>query len=381
MALAKFYYPGISDNKDLTNVFDFDDFVNYTQLNAVMGSNIAIQQFLSYLLDIYNTKSVQNTRDFIENQFQTALYDYIIRNVIAPAVASTNGSTFSATNASQVQYLSDQIYAIIESPTIDWSDLSTIQSQLLAMPSASFNFGSQLTGYANTFDVNAFQSTFVALLMSSLYVAFYFRHITDRIYNCDDFKCKRAFVLAAHVFVYYTFMSVFLVIFGSANSIDSFKNDTGLDNEQLEAFKYQIVLVMDGVLNLLQDENVLDAPDMEIQGVGLANVSTIQGYYDYLKGLSDGNVLKSNSLSFAKQTAQIMQNNLGNYTNEEILKHNQYRRARRSFIVTVVVCVFVLLYLIFLVASRSFLMLYMSSAIIMLVLVIDIIYLSFQKSS
>lgn len=380
--IQKFYYPGISDNTDLTNVFDFDNFMDHVKLSTVLSgggsgvSNIIMNNFIQTVLSVYNSTAQQNTNTFIDQYFQNALSDFIIRNNIATVMAQTTGGNFNINDAGQYKFLSDQIYAIIGSSSIDWSDLTTIQSQMLGLPSSMFAWGSSLTTFAQTFDVNAFQGQVVQLLMANMYIAFYFRHITDRVRNCEDFKCKRAYLLAKYVFVYYTFMSIFLSIFSSSSTVNQFKIDTGLDTNSVETLKYQIVLVMDGVLSQLQNENVLDSPGLEFnslsfQGIGPPAVSDIQGYYEYLKTLSDQNVLKSNYLNEKKKTATIMQNNLGNYTNQEVLSHKQYVDTKRGFIASVIVMFLVILYIVGLVVFRSYTVLYASSAVILLGLAIN----------
>ena len=379
--LDKYYYPGVVDNRDLTNVFDFDNFVDHTQLGNVFAvgnriSNTSLNNFIYYMITVYNTTSKQNTLAFIENDFQNALSDYIIVNNIAPALANTETGVFNVSNQTNYNtFVTQNVYAIIKSSSLDWSDLSTIQSQLLALPNDNFSFIKSLAG-TQTVDTVAFQQQFAQILTNNLYPAFYYRHITDRIKNCDDFKCKRAYLLARYVFVYYTFMSMFLMIFGSPTTVDKFRTDTNSTNDQLETLKYQIILLMDGILGVLQDENILDAPNMEPSkihefiGIKSKKVSDIQGYYEYLRHLSEDNVLKSHYLNEQKKTATIMQNNLSNFTEEEMLSYKRYVDVRRSFIILVVIMFLVISYLITLLTLGRYNILFLTSSIVLLGLAI-----------
>ena len=244
--------------------------------------------------------------------------------------------------------------------------MSTLNQQLLNLPDDLFTFGAGLSSFTSSFDVNAFRTQFVSTLMTYMYTVFYFRHILDRVVNCPDFKCKRVYLLAKYVFVYYTFMSLFLIIFSSASTVSQYSTDTKLQNSDLDLIKYNLVLLLDGILSLLQNENLLDVE-------GSDNVSTITGYYNQIKQLSDMNVSKSFHLQDKKQFAEVMKNNLGNYTNVELESKKRYDKGKRTFVATVIVMLIVIIVLISLLMARAGVAFYVCAGIVLLSLAIDLL--------
>jgi hypothetical protein len=354
----------VTDNSELNNVFDFNNFLDNTRMGKLVNvDNIALKNFVVFLLDVFSTSALQNTKEFVSTKYGNALIDYTFTKLVAPSLASQS-SNFSASNNVQVQYVKNQVNLILNSSMIDWSDMNTIQQQLVNLPSSLFAFGSNFTPFGQTFDVNAFKTSLVNIIMENMYPAFYYRHIVYKVSNCDNLKCKRSYLLAQYVFVYYSFMSIFLAIFSSSATVQKFNVDTGLDMTTLGNMKIQIVLVLDGILSLLQDENLLDS-------TGNGQVSSITQYYNSIKTLSDNNVLKSTYLSDEKRKVHIMHNNLSNHTNSELVSYNDYIKAKRSLLWTIFVMVLVILFLIGLLLKRSFLILYASCALVLLGLAIN----------
>jgi hypothetical protein len=345
---------------DLENVLDYNTFLNTVRLSDVLTSNAVMMYFAKYLLQVFDVTSQQNVSTFVNSDFQNGLADFIIQVHVA---ARLTVSSQQKLNVSQISYLTSHVYAILNGP-IDWSDMSSIKDQLLRLPASLFSFGSNFSTYGTVFNLANFQERFVDILMDTMYPSLYFKHITDRATNCQDFKCKRIYLLTKYLFVYYTFMNVFLSIFSSATTVQTCKNDTGMTSEDLETLKYQLVVVMDGVLSLMQNENMLDVP-------GANQVSSISQYYTQIKNMSNGNILKSNYLNEKKETAEVLRNNLTNYTKNEILSYERFRKERREFIATLLVMFVVVSFLVGLLVTKSYKAMFASSAIVLLGLAIN----------
>ena len=361
--ISKLYYPGIYDNTDITNIFDFDNFLDHTKFMNILsvdsskGLDINLaSKLLEYLTSV--PSDVNGTRDFIDKRFGNLIYDYTFWEVFSKEFGNHVGSLYNSQNKGHGQALYTNVMGIFNS-AVDYSDLATLSSQFMSLPDKYFTFGSNFTPYGDKFDINAFKSDFIELLVKYFYPYHYFIHIQERVKNCDDFKCKRAYLLAKYVFVYYLYMSIFVFLFGTGNAVRDVATTLKKDNASLEVIKYQIVLAMDQILSILQEENLLDGPDGN-------KVSSLAGFYKEIKALSDSNVRESNFLNEKKNVALIMQNNLSNYTNYEVLAHQELWSLKRSFIIIAVVMLVIIATLIALVISGSYSYAYILSGIVLL---------------
>ena len=121
-SISQFSYTSLPT--ELTSLFDFDNFLDNSQLITVLGYgntsggvvNTNVQSYISSLLTVYTATAQQDAKSFVDDFFQNALADWTITNCVAPAIASQSGNVLSTTNTSQMGYLSGQIYAIIGSP-------------------------------------------------------------------------------------------------------------------------------------------------------------------------------------------------------------------------------------------------------------------------
>lgn len=380
-SISRFFNSQGSENKSLSDVFDFDNFADHVKLTTHISGSQGVDYnkvdgFIYPLLNAYNYQPDLNR--YVTYDFIITLLDEAIKSEVSDAITSHNQS-FSYQNASHAKNLRDLVYSIFNitkngsnvldtanvfrSKVLSFANMDTIKVQLEQMSSASINsFYSNFKNYGETED--DFKKNIATILMDKLYVVFYFAHIHDRIMFCKNFKCKRSFILAKYVFVYHVLMSVFLIIFSSGDSVQSYKTVTQKDNASLQQLKYRLVAAMDSILSLIQEENILDSPGMD-------NTSTISKYYDRIKDLSDRNVLKSNHLNERKRTALVMQNNLANYTNYEALAYRELYSARMKFVTIVVSMIIVVLFLLGLAMGQQFLLLYITGGIVMLVLAIN----------
>jgi ABC-type sugar transport system permease subunit len=125
-----------------------------------------------------------------------------------------------------------------------------------------------------------------------------------------------------------------------------------------------MVYVMDGILTLLQNENILDVD-------GSGSVSSITTYYNQIKDMSNKNVTGSNTLNETKDVALLMQNNLTNYSNNEVVTYDELRRTKVYLIVTIVIMLFIIGIIIGLILMKSYKFVYIVSGIVLLAIAIN----------
>jgi hypothetical protein len=131
----------------------------------------------------------------------------------------------------------------------------------------------------------------------------------------------------------------------------------------MEAFKGKFEDVMYGVLLALEQENVLDLP-------GAQNVSTLAQYYQKLKHTSKNNVENSFLLNQKKNSAVIMQNNLGNYTNHEAIAYKELVKTKSAVVFVIILMIVIIFTLIALISSKNFMAVYLLSGLTLLALAI-----------
>lgn len=378
--ISKLNYPGISDNKDVTDIFDYDNFLDHTQLNNLVTSGTGVidsrksKAFLDALLDGYGS----NIKLFLDSDVLVSSYstdqkllqsakcfmNIVFNSCFQLSFINTlkKYTCFSNINVTQNLTLGNALIVIFQAQ-VDWSDMSTIKTQLINLDDRYFTWGSGTAPLGSVFDVKSFKTEIVDNIMTSFYPMIYYFHILSQSKNCNDFMCKRVYVLMKYVFIYYTFMTLFIAIFGNADRVAQFQNDLNVNNTDLSNMKYKIVYVMDAILSLLQDENSLDVSSKN-------GISSTAQYYNQIKTLSQGNVQGSYWLNDKKNNALLMQNNLTNFTNHEVLSYNKYIKTRNSFIIVSVIMLIVLIIVAGLIMSQSYSLVYIVSGVVMLGLAI-----------
>jgi hypothetical protein len=334
----KFYYPEVTKNEILMKVFDFDNFLDHTRLGTLLaqssGSGLdfaKISFLLTRLIKEYEVNTNRNSSKLLR-KFDTPLFDVCFDLSFIP-VFKNRFNSFNVTDINQYNFYKTNIYNIVYHKYLDFSDLNSIAGQIINLPDKQFEFGKQLVGFNQEFDVKAFKHDLADDIFSTMYSVFFFKMIRKNFTSCEDFKCKRLFLLAKYVFGYFLFMSIFLIIFGDPEVLKAFKTTNNLTMEKTDYLKHTIIVIMDDILSLLQEENMLDS-------TGKGDKTSLALYYEQAKKLSDKNVIFSRVLNKKKNTALIMQNNLNNFTNNEVLTLRARNRAKIVFWTLAIISVF-----------------------------------------
>jgi len=364
---TKMYFLDPNNTAYIQSIFDHENFMSHARFDRALGSSSGYNppKVLSLLRRInaaYDAAN-QDITQFIDNRFALALFNFILEETFAPHLEATRGRhLFNASNRNQLAAISDRIMAIFNS-SIDYSKLDTLETQFVNLDDVLYRFGHQLSTLGTSFHLTTFKSEFSKQLFETFYPYLYFRHIQQAKQFCDDFKCKRVYILAKYVFVYYLCMAIYLLIFSCAENISTYMSATNSTQSMMEAFKGKFEDVMYGVLLALEQENVLDLP-------GAQNVSTLAQYYQKLKHTSKNNVENSFLLNQKKNSAVIMQNNLGNYTNHEAIAYKELVKTKSAVVFVIILMIVIIFTLIALISSKNFMAVYLLSGLTLLALAI-----------
>ena len=376
--ISKLYLSGINDDVYITNVFDFENFLDSTGFRTILsanGKNLDVWRFYSLLkrmLDAFDEVN-QNTKSFINDKFENTLFDFILHDIFAPALAMQfqNTCLFNPKNENEMNAVGRKIKDIFFS-NIDHSNLTTLKSQYMNLNDSYYSFGSNFIIFGNVFDVKEFKKNLVDLLVVFFYPFHYFHHIIEKINYCQDFKCIRAYVLVKYVFVYHLFMSIFLFMFGDSASVSQCATGLKMDNTTLQKLKYKLVIIIDGILAVLQDENLLDSASEK-------QISSLNAYYLKIRDLSSGNIVASNYNNEMKKKALLMQNKLSNYNNYEYIASRELMRYKLSVLLIVLLILLIICVLIVLLLKRSFISFYIISSVTLLGLAVNGLFTAIKQ--
>jgi hypothetical protein len=377
---ARFNYTGVADSKDIADIFDYAAFLDHTKIISVIGDttgnldNTKVNTFINNLIagcgndydkfvnnDTFTYLTTSNSSNQDGQSFLNVLFNTCYQLSFIPYIKAQSGynTIDTALNIS----LTTALMNIFKASDLDWSDLSTVSIQMLALDKSYFMFGG-ITRDPN-FNPDDYKKKVVPEIVKDFYPMIYYLHILKQKSYCTDFKCQRAYVLVKYVFIYYTFMILFESVFANSAALSYFASTLGQTVTQLDTMKTRMVLIMDHILFLLENENQLD--------VGTAaQVSSVTDYYNKIKTISDSNTKGSNTLNETKNTAVLMQNNLANYSNNEVVTYNRYVRERREFILTVIVMFFIISGIITAILMKLYTPVYVITGIVLSVLLINL---------
>jgi hypothetical protein len=364
--IKKLYFPEIQNNSYMMDVFDFDKFLNKTQFSFVIGDTNGnsdvrkVMTLMRRLLRGYDLSN-QNIKTFIDNNFSQTLFNFILDESFAPALQSEVGShLFNAKNVRQVSVLSNNIQ-IIFNGAVDYSDLKTLQTQFENLDNKLFRFGKQLKQYGEGFDIAEFKDWFTKLLVQHFYPYLYFIHIQKALQFCDDFKCKRVYILAKFVYVYFTLMALFLVVYSNAASVTRCISVLQTTQSDIDNTKERLQRILDSILGILDEENILDKDN---------DVSKMAEYYNSLKATSQDNQKRSHDLNTKRDTALNMQNNLSSILSTEAMAYRDLWRAKVIFYVVLALILMVICTQIVFILQKQYTRLFILSGLTLLALAI-----------
>lgn len=363
--IKKLYFPEIQSDRTIMDVFDFDTFLNKTQFSFVVGDNNQnsdvrkVMTLVRRLLRGFDLSN-QDVKVFIDNQFPLTLFDFILEESFAPALQSEVGAhLFNARNVRQVSVMKTNIMAIFNAK-VDYSDVKTLQTQFEHLDNKLYRFGKQLKQYGEGFDIAAFKDYFSKMLVQHFYPYLYYVHIRKALdIKCNDFKCKRVYVLAKYVYVYFTMMALFLIIYSDAASVTRCMSVLQTTQSDMDSTKQQLQRILDNILGILDEENMLDKDN---------GVSKMAEYYNSLTETSRSNHQRSHDLNTKRNTALNMQNNLSSILSTEAMAYRDLWRAKLVFYVLVALVSIVICTQIVLILKQQYTRLFILSGLTLLAL-------------
>ncbi len=367
MSISKYYYD-ISKQPSLKNLFDLPNFLDHVRLKPFLSKTtsaewdmVKVKRFVEVCISSYVIDT--NINEYVKdpNRFSKVLIDICFEVSLLPVIAGQYGQEYNRADSANSLFLKNQVLSLLDygKNKIDLTDLTTFKDQMLTLPNEMFSFGQRMYPLYQSFDVVVFKTWMIERLFEHFYPVLYFTSVLVNREQCNDFKCRRIYVLAAYMFVYNTIASLFLIIYSSANSIEVFKQQTSVDNVYLETIKFGLVNIMDAILRQLDNENVLDSLDAN-------GKSTLSSYYNQVRTLASNNVMNSNKLNETKNIAQIMQSNLGNYNYNEATNYQETQTTKIIFYVVVAVLVSVIIGLIVLLYLNKFMYVNIICAVVLL---------------
>lgn len=364
--IKKLYFPEIQNNSYMMDVFDFDKFLNKTQFSFVIGDangNSDVRKVMTLMRRLLHgfDLSNQNIKRFIDNNFSQTLFNFILDESFAPALQSEVGShLFNAKNVRQVSVLKNNIESIFNGH-VDYQDLKTLQTQFENLDNKLFRFGKQLKPYGEGFDIAEFKDWFTKLLVQHFYPFLYFIHIQKAVIFCDDFKCKRVYILAKFVYVYFTLMALFLVVYSDTTSVSTCMSVLQTTQSDIDNTKERIQRILDSIIGILDEENILDNNN---------DVSKMAEYYNLLKETSKDNTKRSHDLNTKRNVALNMQNNLSSILSTEAMAYRDLWRAKVIFYVVLALILMVICMQIVFILQKQYTRLFILSGLTLLALAI-----------
>lgn len=316
----------VKDNIYLSNVFKFEDFLVNSRISQSLRANSgsAADRFTSSggnaKLDYGIVKTVMSR---LSNQYKKRNVDDVL--ALYPSLFMDINFEYSFMPYIQETYKSNvrpeqiklDVYRLVHN--INVMDLDRLPLEIQAMPDDMFSFGEKLYINQKDFKVDVFKRDMSNVMSKAFFVVLYYKHLISRASACAGvMSCQRIYNLAQYIFVYFTVMVMFLIVFGSQELVDTYAKETNESMENMQQLKYTLVAIMDGILARLQEKNLLNQGD---KNTTVGARSAVNEYYDSIKKLSSSNKQLSQDLNTKKSNVLLMQNNLASYNSMEMVTH------------------------------------------------------------
>lgn len=351
----------------LKKAFEFDTFLRNSGMDAVLkgysttasgGGTFDFRAVQSSLRTLGDTFASDPIIESFVGKMPELLFDICFDNYFVPYLSSEFRQSFNNMNISHTTDLKKRLKALVDAvnetavfKNATATDLKPDIGAITTLTAVTFfSFGQSLYNLTAEFNAESFKNKVAQQVMTSFLPVFYYRHLSEKLTACgsDDKKCKRAYVLARLVYVYYLAMSLFLMVFASPERTKKYKAVTNDNDAMLKSRKQRLLHIMDGVLIKLGD------PALREDDGASSGPADLKQFYDDVKQLSLSNVQQSNDLARLKADISTMQNNLSNYNQMEGLNAKQTSMYRVMFYVNLVFWILVLAYIIGLTVLRRF---------------------------
>jgi hypothetical protein len=343
-------YQEVRTDKVLANVFAFGLFLENSGLQSIMKGYgavkskndynlIVIRAMIEELIEKFNDTFNRNVTVMIAN-LTDSLMEICFEQYFAKYIRDEFRESFNNDNISQINQVKQGVINIVKA--VETEKVFNAAGNLnvkgvSSLPDPMFAFGEGLYVNVGAFDTTQFKTKIAGTIATAFMPFFYMKHLKNKMGACNDTnqRCKRIYKLAQYVFLYYTTMSIFLIVFSSADSMDKYKKDTNENDIGLQEKKQKLVYMMDSIL-LKMNEATLPEKGQNKE---------ISEFYDSVRRMSLDNVQKSNEVVQYKHTIETLQNNLKNYNAMENITADQLLKTKISFYVHLVlwfaVCVYV----------------------------------------
>ena len=355
-------FPEVKSNVYLANVLKFESFQTSPR-------------FLSLIID--DSLPARPIRYDVVHKMITSFRSYYSKKVVDDVISMHQGLLLNVSfdvlfskyltetykNNLKPELIKNDVFQLVQN--VDVSDMDKLVEGVRKLPDDTFLFGKKLFTYDADFKVDVFKNDMSFSIPKYFYTFFYYKHLIYRASMCTgDVQCQRLYNLGQYIFVYYTIMSLFLIVFGTSENTSSYIQATKISLDEAQALKFSMTSIMDGILLRLQEKSLLNISG----GLGATNLQ------NQVAQASNQNVAKSQEIVMKQVNIKHIQNNLSSYNTIEAMSHRQLAATRIKYWVYIVILAIVMLGVIATTLSGN----YLVADIISLIVVVAIVSILFN---
>jgi len=140
MPISNFYYDGIYNNPEISNLFVTDTFAHTIQFQSILDDSNKLYSFLKTWSWQTNGAGMQTFMD----KFSYVFFDQCFWFKFYPALAHRFPTAgINAHNMEKLTYIKDQVAKIVGAPTLALKNLASVKGELMKVANSAFEFGSK----------------------------------------------------------------------------------------------------------------------------------------------------------------------------------------------------------------------------------------------
>lgn len=326
-----FNFPEVKSNVYLANILKFESFQTSPRLMGLIIDDSlpskpirydVVHKMITSFKSYYAKKVVDDVISMYQGVLLNASFDVLFSKYL----------TDTYKNNLKPELIKGDVFQLVQN--VDVSNMDKLVDAVRKLSDDAFLFGKKLFTYDADFKVDVFKNDMSFSIPKYFYTFFYYKHLIYRASMCTgDVQCQRLYNLGQYIFVYYTIMTMFLIVFGTSENTSRYVQATKINLDEAQALKYSMTSIMDGILLRLQEKSLLNIS-------GGSGVSNLQ---NQVAQASNQNVAKSQELVMKQVNVKNIQNNLTSYNTIEAMSYRQLSATRIKFWLYVVIMAVVLL--------------------------------------
>jgi hypothetical protein len=354
-------YPETNADSILRKTFELDAFLASTGLFSVLTGYTANTDSDR---STFNYRSVQAAMRILGDDYANGpiiesfvgrmsdhLFELCFDSYFIPYISSEFRQSFNNMNVSHTTDLKKRLELLVQAinPLTFFENDRPNVGAVTSLPTAQFfAFGEGLYNLTADFNADSFKQKIAPFIVTSFQPYLHYQYLSAKLSQCNntDQRCKRVYTLGRLIFIYFTCMSLFLIVFSSAEKMKKYKIVTNENDALLNERKKRLLHLMDSILSKLGE------PAM--QNDGDKTPTDVAKFYSTVKQMSLDNVQESNDLSRLKSDLEAMQNNLSNYNQMEGVNAKDLWYSKMAFVANLVSWSLVVVFVIGLTVVKRF---------------------------